>query len=452
MRVVPSCRLIFLVGLSLPVALLVLLGPGYQLALPVFAALLLVSAWADLLLSARCMQGLRIEPEPVTRLARGTVGKLTLHIRCTEPPALQQLRIGLPMPVAFVQEEAVQLVNLSGADVSHWTVDWKITARARGIFPCPPVVVERPSRWGLFALRQSFPNQAEVRVYPNLRRERRQLANLFLNRGNIGTHAQRMVGQGREYEQLREYSRGDSMCDIHWKASAKRGELATKTYQVERTQEIYLVMDHSRLSGLRSTRAVADLDDDYAETILERYVTAASVLSLVAERQGDLFGLVGFGQRVSRFVRASSGQQHGQVIQEALFELKTERGPFDLDELFTFLSLRLRRRALLIFLTDLCDSAAAEEFRQRVRMLAARHLVLVNSIRRQGVHPLYGEQQDEAPRSIADELSGHLRWDGLRHLQRELRAAGVEFTLVDDEKLSVEIVNQYLAIKQRQIL
>ena len=451
MRIVPSRRMLLLAGLSLPVALLATLGPGHAVFLPAFAAVLLLIALLDLMLSARCMQDLRIEPDPVTRLARGTGGKLTLHIRCAERPP-QQLSIGLPMPVAFLQEKAEQTVSLSGPGATHWTVAWELTARARGIFPCPPVVAERPSRWGLFALRKSFPNEAEVRVYPSLRRERRQLANLFLNRGNIGAHAQRMVGQGREYEQLRDYSSGDSMLDIHWKASAKRGELATKTYQVERTQEIYLVMDHSRLSGLRSTPAGGDIDDDYAETILERYVTAASVLSLVAERQGDLFGLVGFGQRVSRFVRASAGKQHGQVIQDALFDLKTERGPFDLDELFTFLSLRLRRRALLIFLTDLSDSAAAEEFRKRVKMVASRHVVLVNSIRRPGVHPLYGEPKVESARTIAEELSGHLRWEGLRHLQRELRAGGVEFALVDDEKLSVEIVNQYLAIKQRQIL
>lgn len=451
MSIVPSRRLLLLVGLSLPVALLSILDAGYGILLIVYLGALTLAALLDLLLSARRFEGLQVEPDTVTRMARGTEGNLALHLRCKEGPP-RRLKIGLPMPMEFVQESAEQSVLLGGEGATHWVVQWPMTARARGIFPCPEVYVERPSRWRLFEIRKSFSNHAEVRVYPNLRRERRQLANLFLNRGNIGAHAQRMVGQGREYEQLREYAQGDSMLDIHWKASAKRGELATKTYQVERTQEIYLVIDHSRLSGLRSARGSEDLDDDYAETILERYVTAASVLSLVAERQGDLFGLVAFGQRVSRYVRASSGRQHGQVIQDALFDLKTERGPFDLDELFTFLSLRLRRRALLVFLTDLSDAAAAEEFRKHMRMVSARHVVLVNSIRRPGVHPLYSDAEGAEQRSIPEELSGHLRWEGLRNLQSELRAEGVEFSLVDDEKLSVEIVNQYLAIKQRQVL
>lgn len=451
MSVVPSRRLLLLASLSLPLALLATLSAAYALFWWAYLGLLTLLALLDLLRSGRCLNGLRVDPEPVTRLARGTEGELKIHLR-REQAGPRRLTLGLPLPVAFLQENPTQAVTLDGEEATHWLVRWLVTPRARGVFPCPDVMVEGDSHWGLFALRKRYPNQAELRVYPNLRRERRQLANLFLNRGNIGAHAQRMVGQGREYEQLREYSSGDSMLDIHWKASAKRGELATKTYQLERTQEIYLVIDHSRFSGLRSLRGSADLDDAYAETILERYVTAASVLSLVADRQDDLFGLVACGQSVSRFVRASSGKQHQQVIQDALFDLKTERGPVDLDELFTFLSLRLRRRALLIFLTDLSDAAASEEFLKQIRMVASRHLVLVNSIRRPGVQPLYSGAEDDPARTIAEELSGHLRWEGLRKLKTELRAEGVEFSLVDDEKLSVDVVNQYLAIKQRQVL
>jgi hypothetical protein len=65
---------------------------------------------------------------------------------------------------------------------------------------------------------------------------------------------------------------------------------------------------------------------------------------------------------------------------------------------------------------------------------------------------LYTEASGAEADTINEELSGHLRWEGLRRLQSELRAEGVEFALLDDEKLSVELVNQYLSVKQRQIL
>lgn len=448
MRPIPSKRCLMLAALLLPLGLLSASSVEWVWLVPVGLLALIAVGVLDLYLSARLLDAVRIELDPVTRLARSNPGVVTLHIRC-DSNAPAALTLGLPLPVEFVQEHDTQEVALLGEGAKHWVVRWEVTARSRGVYPCPAVYVELPSVLKLFAVRRRYVSDAEIRVYPNLRRERRQLANLFLNRGSIGMHAQRMVGQGREFEQLREYCSGDSMLDVHWKASAKRGELVTKTYQVERTQEIYLVIDHSRLSGRPSTRQAAEIDDDYAETILERYVTAASVLGMVAEREGDLFGLVSFGQQVSRFVRASSGKQHGQVIQDALFDLKTERGPFDLDELFTFLRMRLRRRALVIFMTDLSDAAAAAEFEKHVGILASQHYVLVNSIRREGVQAIYA---GESGTSIADEVSGHLRWDGLRQLKTKLRSAGVEFSILEDEKLSLELVNQYLSVKQRQVL
>jgi len=450
MHPAPSKRLLLFVGMLMPLGLLVAAKGELGWLLLVGLGIIVIAAIVDLLISAHRLSHLTIDAEPLTRLARDVEGRLVMQLRCDQDPP-QQIILGLPLPIEFVQSEETQRLELTGEGATHWTIVWTLTARARGVFQCPSVYAEVPSVIGLFNVRRCYPIHAEIRVFPNMRRERRQLANLFLNRGNIGMHAQRMVGQGREYEQLREYSSGDSMLDIHWKASAKRGELVTKTYQVERTQEIYLIIDHSRLSGVRVPRQNNTEESEYSETFLERYVTAASILSMVAEREGDLFGMVAFGKQVSRFVRASGGRHHGQVIQNALFDLKTERGPFDLDELFTFLRLRLRRRALLIFLTDLSDAAAAEEFKQRIRMVAGHHYVLVNSIRREGVHPIYEQSSDKGV-SLSDEIAGHIRWEGLRELQAMLRSEGVEFSVLDDEKMSLELVNQYLSVKQRQVL
>lgn len=450
MHPAPSKRLLLFIGMLMPIGLLVAAKVELSWLLVIGFMAIVVAGVVDLFISVSRLANVTIDAEPLTRLARDIEGKLVVHVRCDQNPP-KQITLGLPLSVEFIQFEETQRLELTGDDATHWTIIWTLTAQVRGVFQCPSVYCEVPSVLGLFNVRRSYQVNAEIRVYPNMRRERRQLANLFLNRGNIGIHAQRMVGQGREYEQLREYSYGDSMLDIHWKASAKRGELVTKTYQVERTQEIYLIIDHSRLSGVRTTRQDDKDKTDYAETFLERYVTAASILSMVAEREGDLFGMVAFGKQVSRFVRASGGKHHGQVIQNALFDLKTEGGPFDLDELFTFLRLRLRRRALLIFLTDLSDAAAAEEFKQRIGMVAGNHYVLVNSIRREGVHPIYAQDSGKGI-SLSDEIAGHIRWEGLRELQSMLRAEGVEFSVLDDEKMSVELVNQYLSVKQRQVL
>ena len=97
-----------------------------------------------------------------------------------------------------------------------------------------------------------MPVQSEIRVYPNLLSERKSLAALFLNRGAFGVHAQRQVGKGRDFEKFREYVPGDDYDEIHWKATARRGKPITKVFQIEKTQEVYVIVDASRLSARKS--------------------------------------------------------------------------------------------------------------------------------------------------------------------------------------------------------
>src|SRR5206468_11571218 len=157
------------------------------------------------------------------------------------------------------------------------------------------------------------PASAGLRVYPDLHSERNEVAALFLRRSHFGTRAQRQAGQGRDFEKLREYVPGDSYDEIHWKATAKRGHPVTKVFQIERTQEVYVVLDASRLS--------ARLSGSPPRSALERSITAALILALAAERQSDLFGLVAFSDRILAFLRARRGKAHFDGCREALYRL-----------------------------------------------------------------------------------------------------------------------------------
>ena len=217
-------------------------------------------------------------------------------------------------------------------------------------------------------MRKTLPLQSEIRVYPNLAAERKK-SPAFFKRGRLGVHGQRQIGKGREFEKLREYAAGDGFDDIDWKATARRGHPITRVFQIERTQEVYIILDASRLSA----RPVAGDPD---ATILERNVTASLLLALAAEKQGDLFGLITFSDRVHDFVRARNGKTHYGACRDALYTLQPRLVAPDFDELFSLLRLRLRRRALLIFLTELDDPIVAEAFQRNVPLLR-QHLILV---------------------------------------------------------------------------
>jgi uncharacterized protein (DUF58 family) len=229
---------------------------------------------------------------------------------------------------------------------------------------------------------------------------------------------------------------------VHWKATAKRGRPVTKIFQVERTQEVYVVLDASRLSA-RPAGGVP---------ILEHFIKCALILCLASGQRSDLFGLAIFSDKVQSFVRAKNGKAHYDLCRDTLYRLQPARVTPDFNDLFTFLRLRLRRRALLVFLTALDDPALAAAFTEKIDLLARQHLVQVNMLRPPEANPLFAGESVENVAQIYRRLGGHLVWHELSELGKRLQHHGVRLSLVDHLNLTPEVVAQYLQVKQRQLL
>ncbi len=117
-----------------------------------------------------------------------------------------------------------------------------------------------------------------------------------------------------------------------------------------------------------------------------------------------------------------------------------------------FLRQRLRRRALLVFLTALDDPALAENFVRSVDLVRRQHVVQVNMIQPAGIQPLFTDTTIETVDDLYRHLGGHLLWHKLRELQKVLERRGVRLGLLPEDRLGAEVVAQYLNIKRRQIL
>jgi uncharacterized protein (DUF58 family) len=467
--IVPRPRLLFWFAVvALPFATL---GGVYPQALPVALVFILALALAvvvDATTGAAVLGRFSLKLAPVTRFSKDRSGRVEVQLR-NEGQRACRLRIGLVLPPEIdspAEELAVSLPD----HTEYSRVEFDCTPRKRGRFRLHQACLEAASPLGFWAMRSRVPLDSEIRVYPNLLTERRNLAALFLHRGAFGMHAQRQVGKGREFEKLRDYIPGDSFEDIHWKATAKRGRPVTKVFQIERTQEVYVILDASRLSarravpssefrvpslGAKPERASERPSESGArspETALERFITSALVLGLVAEQQGDLFGLLTFSNQVETFVRAKSGPAHHDTCRDTLYTLEPRLVSPDFEEVATFIRLRLRRRALLVFLTALDDPLLAESFTRSTDLISRQHLILVNMLQPAGVRPLFSNPAVASVDDLYGELGGHLQWQRLRELEKVLHRRGVGLSLVDDEKMSAQLVSQYVGVKRRQAL
>ena len=431
---VPSSRLLLAsVALALPLASLAGMFPGIAAAVCVSGlAVLAAVAVFDAVAALRRISAVTLSATGFVRFTKDVPAAFPVTIgNRTETP--RALRLGVDLPSGVETDSPVLDVS---APHGASNVEWPCIGRARGDHALRELHVEAGSPLGLWLVRQPRPVDFSFRVYPNLRDH--ATAALFLRTGNLGLRMMRQVGKGREFDHLRHYLPGDNFEDIHWKATAKRGFPAVKLYRVEHAQEVYAILDASRLSA--------------REGILESFVDAALHLALVAEKQGDRFGLVAFSDRAHQFVRARSGMDHFRLCRETTYNLHARRVSPDFRDVFTSLQLNVRRRSLLVFFTSLDDALLAENFERDIPLLARRHVVLVNVRRTAALKPLYAGDAVKDLDALYSGLAGQLLSNRMRALQIALQNRGVKLTVTDPERIKMQVTAGYLDVKRRQIL
>jgi hypothetical protein len=114
--------------------------------------------------------------------------------------------------------------------------------------------------------------------------------------------------------------------------------------------------------------------------------------------------------------------------------------------------LRLRKRALLIFLTALDDPMLAESFAKASELISRQHLILVNMLQPAGTGPLFSDESVAKIDDLYRRLGGHLQWNSLRELEKVLKRRGIRFSLLDPAKLAAQVVAQHADVKRRQLL
>jgi uncharacterized protein (DUF58 family) len=412
--------------------------PGWA---AVGASLWILTLVLDAILANRRLSGVAVKLPSEVRLTLGQQGEIAAAVTgLPEIAPLPRLALQLPAELAESREARVDAAVANG----EASASWECRPLERGRFPIALCYLELASPLGCWSARSKRSATTTIKVLPGLLKERRRMRAFFLHRSEAGRRPQRLVGQGREFEQLRDYQPGDAFSDIHWKATAKRRRPVTKMFQVERSQEVYVLIDGSRLAQ-RPTG-----EDNLP--LLERFMAAGLLLALAAERQGDLFGLIAFNDRVRRFLPARNGLGHFQSCRELLSTFQGSRASPDFEEVATFARTRIGRRSLLLVLTDLQDPMIQREFQRGLETLVPHHLVDVVMPRPPGATPLFEGPPVESVDDIYDRLGGHLVARKLEELRRELGHRNTFLSVVDEAALGAEVLARYGRLKQRQAL
>lgn len=181
-----------------------------------------------------------------------------------------------------------------------------------------------------------------------------------------GGYASVHKGRSMDFDDLRDYSVGDDVRDIDWKASARHGSMLIKRYVAERHFSLIIIMPAGR--EMAALAAGGEVKRDVA-------VMAAGVLGWIAVRHGDDVSMVSGGSERIHATRSRSSEGHlERLLQEAVARSKADSPPSDLPDLLRHVARTVRgRKVLLIIADDGIDAPAVEDV---LRTLRLRHEVL----------------------------------------------------------------------------
>jgi uncharacterized protein (DUF58 family) len=328
---------------------------------------------------------------------------------------------------------------------------YKIEPRERGDVQAGAVYIRYASPLGLVERWAMAPLEQPVRVYPALRQGEDQ--EIFLARGrqiDLQLRRARERGLGRDFESLREYLEGDDLRDVCWTATARRGQLITRRYQTERSQAVWIVLDAGRL--LRGRIVDNALNPDRrGHSKLDYACSTAVALAQLALFSGDRVGLLVYGQHVQQRVLPNRGHAHLRQIVEALAQARAESSEADHLRATAALNRWQPRRALILWITDLAETAMRPEVIDGAMQLLHRHVLLFVAMAQPDVaaianaRPKNVEEMFRA--SAAQELTSRREL-----LLARLRDQGALTLDLDPAQLTSAVLNQYLRVKERAMV
>jgi uncharacterized protein (DUF58 family) len=440
MRFVFSRRfyLLFLIAL-VPISLSWSYPVLRQIAL-IFDLLLVAAAIIDYIISRKPPAGFNVSRDFENRFAIGDPNEVRIHIENDSAREITlRLKDEYPPEMALTESREAEL-TLAARSAAVFT--YNLTPVRRGKYQFGKTAVRYLSRLGLVWCQTDLGEAQTVKVYPNFRRAR-EMELKALGAQSFLSIQRRAVrrGEGREFESMRDYVRGDELRHISWTATARRSKLTTRQYQIERDQTVVIAIDAGRMMTGR-------ID---GETKFDTAIHSALALMSACTRAGDSAGVVVFGRSVRKHLPPQRGSQHFDAVLEALHDLEPELIEPSYARAFQFIAGNLKKRAFVVILTDVVDKDSSRDLIRSLKLLRPRHLPLVVTIGDRDLNAMVSSQpadiREVFRQSAAEEII-HQRETALRMVE-SLGGLALDVTT---QNLAPRLLESYVRVKERGLL
>lgn len=399
--------------------------------------IVLILVWlVDIYLLYGMKQGIQAQRILPERLSNGDLNPVWIQV---------QNQYSFPIDLRIIDEIPIQFQS------RNFGLKAKMSSRQSAGFPYELRPVERGQYefgrlniyvsgiLGLISRRFVFDQGAVVPTYPSFLQMRQyELMAFSHSYHQHGLKKIRKVGQSAEFDQIRDYVRGDDVRHINWKATARKTTLMVNQYQDERAQPIYSIIDQGRVMKM-PFRGLSLLD--YA-------INATLALSNIALLKHDKAGMLSFSNKVEHMVAAERRNAQMQLILESLYHLNTNFMETDFGRLYAFVKAKMTHRSLLMVYTNFETMDALNRQLRYLKALSRLHLVVVIFFKNAELDTLLESHAHTVPQIYDKAIAEKFDYEK-RLITAELRKYGIHTVLTRPEDLTADTINKYLEFKSR---
>lgn len=433
-----SARALRLLAFGAPLWLLHALIPmGW-----VFPVTYIVVIFALVLLDLRNLprrDDFSLEREMPERFALQVARPLKLRL---ENKAHQPVSVALrdSLPEHLEQAEPLEDFQIPGSGSAE--VSYEVLPVRRGACVLGAVHCRIRTRIGLAVRQFTLDGRHEIKIYPRfLGVEQYELLAKIDEREEAVRKPRRVRGRGREFESLRAYEPGEDLRHVDWKASARRGSLISRNLQVERGQQLAVLIDAGRFMN-------EQIDQ---QPRFEHALNATVMLSYIAQQRGDAIAVSTFSNEIQSFVPPIKGKAVMPTVLESLYQVEPSKLESDYWHVVARIMDKLKRRSLIIMITDILDVPGSRGLMQNLIRAARKHLVLCVVFVEREIYRSADMIPANTDETYLKAAASHLTVERLTALE-QMRARGILVLETTPDKLSLALIRRYLEIRQSDLL
>ena len=427
---VGCCAVLFILSFFLPPLLIVPKTCWY-----VIVALLIID-YVFLFIIGKPPQAKRITTD---RFSNSDENKVTLQISNTMPFEIN-MEIIDELPVQFQMRDWVLFHHFKPLQKKN--IIYKLKPAERGEYNFGNIILYVKSMLGLLLRRHDIEAAVMIPVYPSFMQLRKyELLSKTTIQSEQGNKRMRKIGHSMEFEQIKEYVRGDDIRTINWKATARKSALMVNNFTDEKSQQVYCLIDKGRLMKMPFGNL----------SLLDYAINSTLVLSNVCLQKQDKIGLITFSNTIGTVLPADRKPVQRANILNLLYNQKTGFLESDYEMLYLQIRSKIKQRSLLILFANFESMSGLNRQLSYLRSIAKHHLLMVvffeNTELKQLSTLKAANLEEVYVKTIAEKFAFEKRL-----IVKELTKYGIVSILTTPENLTVSTINKYLELKARQAI